>query len=328
MVIVVALALLLPSPPDQGVENRGSSWPLVWRFASGQEFWVEQTHRQLYQLTRDGAQTTAYLDYTLLHRFRVKSVTDQSAELEMLLLRQRVNNPNEAGKPAIDALRKLEGSTRLVRLKKSPTGWTLAVPPPPPNLPAVPPLVRGGKGVVEPEGITSDQSFSAALFTLGTSKLDRDKPDDLQPIETSAGGLGRLILQARATFKQEDSDQRLRLEIRTSLKAVPADSGPLTPPLIKGGMGGVSAAGEGTNSGRPPLTNGEEREKHPLRIESQSVPISTPGIGVFNLGRGRWDYLDFRTATVFKLEHQGRTIELKQDFSAVYRVFNQQPPWN
>ena len=56
-------------------------------------------------------------------------------------------------------------------------------------------------------------------------------------------------------------------------------------------------------------------------------PGKTPGLAFFDIRRGRWEYLDFRVICVFRSTEGERKAEIKQDFTASYRVYDSRPFW-
>jgi hypothetical protein len=265
MLTLSCLLILLQPPASQTLPR---TQPICWQFFKGQEFYVEENHRQLYLMKLGDTQLNSYLDYSLLEHYQVKAAQPRFVELEATWEKVRINNPNEAGKEAIEVLKKHEGAKHTYRLRRQDQLWQLDTD----RRPAM-----------------QETVFSTLLFTLGNSSFDVDHPTWTMCWPISTPTLGQVQLAMNMQTKTTENPQRLRSEIRTEFQRSPAEKA-------------------GT-----------------LQIEN--VPTATPGLGFFDTKRGRWDYLDFRVVCVFKLQQNERKAEIRQDFSAIYRIYDSKPVW-
>jgi hypothetical protein len=244
--------------------------PLIWRFSPGQEFFVEETHRQLYQIKAGAAPVTTYLDYSLLRHYQVKPRQGSFVEVEITLEQVRINNPIEAGSAAIQELKKKEGSKVLCQLRRQDHRWH---------------IVANSPGV-------SQADFTFFLLTLGSPQFDAAHPAWEQSWELpapAAGGTMRLVLHGEV--KSAESEPRLRAELRPELRWI--DAGPLSE----------------------------------NRVQVVSQPNLAPGWALYDVNHGWWEYADFRVAAVVTAQQGTRQVEIKQDFSAIYRVTSSKPVW-
>src|SRR5262249_30687179 len=163
-----------------------------WQFVRGQEFFVDETHRQLYLLKQGDTQLNSYLDYSLLKHYHVKSAQSQLVELEVTWEKVRINNPNEAGREAIEVLKKKEGAKHSYRLRKQDQLWQL----------------DASKQPAPQETI-----FSTLLFTLGNASFDLDHPAWTMRWPFSIPPLGKIQLVMNMQTKTTDNPQRLRSEV-------------------------------------------------------------------------------------------------------------------
>ncbi len=260
-----------------GQENRvGPSF--LWKFQESEEFFVEETHRQLLQTTIQGKPVKTYLDYSMILKYRVRSATSNEVLLERVLERHRVNNLNEAGKAAIDALKNPLGSRANIRLTK-----------------------KNSDTEIQPFGdrwhcrsITpsrGNESFLSLLFTLGPARPDSGKSEWSHSLSAPVSDWGVLEWTLGCQAKQQENSQRFQVSIRPQMKWIPA-----------------APAGQ-------------------LKLSVQSIPHATTGLGVFDSQRGRWDYLDYRLTSQLHVAKESKEVELKQDFTAIYRVFANRPSW-
>src|SRR4029079_8637300 len=87
-----------------------------------QEFYIEESHRQLLTVTPPGV--TTYLDYSILIKYRVTTVRRNSVSLEAMVEGIRINNVNEAGAKAVEDIKKWEKSKTSWQLTRTNDGWS------------------------------------------------------------------------------------------------------------------------------------------------------------------------------------------------------------
>jgi hypothetical protein len=243
--------------------------PLVWQFSRGQEFFIEENQRQLYLAKNGDTRINSYLDYSLLKRYQVKSMQERLVELEATWEKVRVNNLSEAGKEAVDTLKKQEGTKHTYYLRKKDQTWQ-----------------------VDPDKNEAQEAiFSTLLFTLGTASFDADHPSWTARWPVSIPSQGQIQLVMKMQTKPTEIPMRLRSEVRAEFELLPLEGSAAT------------------------------------SIQLENTPTATPGWGSFDARRVRWEYLDFRVICVFKTTQGERRAEIKQDFIAVYRVYDSRPFW-
>src|SRR4051794_29352768 len=95
----------------------------VWRFTPGQEFFVEETHRQLLTVNHDAGPVTTYVDYSAVLRYKVTQARGDQATVEATVEKIRINNTNEAGAKAVEAIKQRDKAKTTWRLTRSNGGW-------------------------------------------------------------------------------------------------------------------------------------------------------------------------------------------------------------
>lgn len=181
----VTLLMLLLQPPA----NHES---VLWVFKVGQEFYVEETQRHLFQV-KNPAPVTSYFDYTCLWRYFIVSESNGQFKLLATLEKVRINNPNEAGARACEALKQHEGAKSLWLLVKKETGWTAEPIPGEPGRHAVP-----------------------YFLTLGTPRLTDQQDSWNQFWKVPVADWGDANLDMTITIKQRVND-RLMTTVRTRM---------------------------------------------------------------------------------------------------------------
>jgi len=258
--------LVLLQPPSAQAPQRGQ--PICWQFSKGQQFFVDENHRQLSLVKQGEKQLNSYLDYSLLEHYQVKSVQGRVVELEATWEKVRVNNPNEAGKEAIEVLKKKEGTKHTYRLRKRDQVWQLDA---------------------EAQPAHQETVFSTLLFTLGTASYDADHPSWAARWPLSIQNLGKIQLVMNMQTKTTENPQHLRSEVRTEFQ--------------------------------------RSEDEKPGILQLENVATATPGLAFFDTSQRRWYYLDFRVVCIFKAKQDGHQVEIRQDFSATYRVSDSKPVW-
>lgn len=232
--------------------------PAIWRFEAAQDFVVEETHRQLLTVTAGTEPVSTYVDYSALVRYRVTATSRDGATVEATVEKIRINNPNEAGGKAVEAITKRQKTKVIWHLTRSPEGWSAASDPP---STASPPL----------------------FLTLGSRVMsDEQGWKQSWSVPLPSGGSATLILEA--TVRHNDTS-RLQVALRTRWEPAPADSG----------------------------------------LTITSLPLTTSGIANYDRGRGRWEYADLRVKGVVTANQGGRTVEIRQDLTSYYRLFDRMP---
>lgn len=181
----IYLLILLLQPPAQHES-------VLWSFKVGQEFYVEETHRHLFQV-KSPVLVTSYFDYTYLWRYFIVSEKDGQFKLQATLEKVRVNNPNEAGGKACEVLKQHEGSKSSWLLVKNETGWT-----------------------AEPVQGERAQHAVPYFLTLGTPRLTDQQDSWNQQWEVPIADWGNAIMTMIISIKQRVND-RLITTVRTKM---------------------------------------------------------------------------------------------------------------
>ncbi|HQR06422.1 MAG TPA: hypothetical protein PLN21_06345 [Gemmatales bacterium] len=160
---VIFLTLLLQPPANQE--------SVLWSFKVGQEFFVEETQRHLFQ-AKNTALVTSYFDYTYLWRYFIVSEKNGQFTLQATLEKVRVNNPNEAGAKAIEALKQHEGSKSSWLLVRNETGWTAEPVPGERGRHAVPYFLTVGTPRLTDQQDSWNQLWKVPIADWGDANMD------------------------------------------------------------------------------------------------------------------------------------------------------------
>jgi hypothetical protein len=229
----------------------------VWRFTPGQEFFVEETHRQLLTVAHDSGAVSTYIDYSAVVRYKVTHVRGDRVTIDATIERIRINNTTEAGGRAVESIKQREKSKTTWRLRRTSAGWESVGTPTIPD--TAPPIFLTLGGRIGPENQSWQQSWSATLPS------------------------GPATLRMTGKVRQNTQSPH-RFELRP-----------------------------------------EWVSDHPhVRLTTQ--PTQTGGIGMFDITRGRWFYVDFRLRASLMAHRNGRQVEMKQDLTSYYRLSDQMPP--
>lgn len=191
MLFVTLLILLIQPPANQG--------SVLWSFKVGQEFFVEETQRQLFQVKSPTA-VTSYFDYSCLWRYFIVSEKDGQFKLLTTLEKVRINNPNEAGAKAAEVLKQQEGSKSSWLLINKESGWT-----------------------VEPLADEKVRHAVPYFLTLGTPSLTDQQDSWNQLWKVPVADWGHANLDMTITIKQRIND-RLVTSVRTRMDWPPGKS--------------------------------------------------------------------------------------------------------
>ena len=207
----VVLWLLLAQTPAEPES-------VLWSFKAGQEFFVEETQRQLLQVNSPTV-VTSYLDYAYLWRYFIVSQNNNQVKVQATLEKVRVNNPNELGARAGEALKKHAGSKSTWLLTKNDTGWVAEPMPGEPHPHAVP-----------------------YFLTLGTTHLTDQQDNWTQLWKVPIADWGNANLHMSIAIKQRIND-RLVTTVRTKMDW-PADNTAVTKVSYQPNSSAISGLGE------------------------------------------------------------------------------------
>jgi len=250
--------LLMLQPPTTAAKPAEPIAAALWRFTANQDFIVEETHRQLLTVIAGTESVSTYIDYSVLIRYHVVAANRGRATLEGTVEKIRINNPNEAGARAVEAITKREKAKTTWRLTRHAQGWSAVTDPPSATAPPI-------------------------LLTLGSRDI-ADSPSWKQSWSVPLPTNREATLTLEATVRHNDTS-RLQAALRTRWEPAPPDS----------------------------------------VVTLTSLPVATSGIANYDRGRGRWEYADLRVKGVFTTIHAGRSLEIRQDLTSYYRLFDRMP---
>lgn len=156
---------------------------VVWQFRSGQDFYVEETQRQLLQV-KGITPVTTYFDFTYLWHYTIQKVTQDEISLIAVLEKVRVNNSTEMGGKTSELLKKHEKTKSNWILNKTPSGWQ----------------VRASAGPSSPHG-------KPYFLTLGTTAWESTPPSWKQTWGASINKIGNPSVALTVLLKQQTAER-------------------------------------------------------------------------------------------------------------------------
>src|SRR5450432_588256 len=151
-------------------QTPAKSESVLWAFKAGQEFFVEETQRHLFQVNSPTV-VTSYLDYSYLWRYFIVSQDNNQVKVQATLEKVRVNNPNELGARAGEAIKKHAGSKSTWLLTKNEMGWVAEPVPGEPHPHAVPYFLTLGTAHLTDQQDNWTQLWKVPIADWGNANL-------------------------------------------------------------------------------------------------------------------------------------------------------------
>jgi hypothetical protein len=225
LVVILGGVLIQPPGPLQA----------AWQFRPGHEFYVEETHRQLLTVRASGPPVSTYIDYSAIFRYRVRTATFREATVESTVEKVRINNPNEAGAKAVEAIKAREKNQTTWRLTHADQGWQADSVPPAPEAPPPIFLTLGTRQGTDAQSWQQTWTVPSPAGPVAVRMNGRVRPNNtppvvrvelrpewvaahhaamsIRPLPTETAGIG---IYHRAQGRWEYADFRLRAIFRTS----------------------------------------------------------------------------------------------------------------